>query len=147
MREPEEPRCLTPPAAKSESKQKKLPRQQPSKNGRANHKGLVLIIAQPTTKRKGQIKMTINEMNSKIKELRELRRMSDELQAEIEALQDDFKAEMNAQGVDTLAGADWKVSWKEVQSSRLDSKALKASLPDVAASFTKVTTARRFVLA
>ena len=74
--------------------------------------------------------MTTNEMNNKIKELRELRRMSEELQAEIEALQDSFKAEMSAQGVDTLAGTDWKISWKEVQSSRLDSKALKASLPE-----------------
>ena len=87
--------------------------------------------------------MTINEMNNKIKELRELRRMSEELQA----LQDSFKAEMSAQGVDTLTGTDWKISWKEVQSSRLDSKALKASLPDVAASFTKTSTIRRFVLA
>ena len=59
--------------------------------------------------------MTINEMNSKIKELRELRRMSEELQAEIDALQDSFKAEMSAQGVDTLTGVDWKISWKEVQ--------------------------------
>ncbi len=91
--------------------------------------------------------MTTNEMNNKIKELRELRRMSEELQAEIEALQDSFKAEMSAQGVDTLAGTDWKISWKEVQSSRLDSKALKASLPDVAASFTKTSTIKRFVLA
>ena len=87
--------------------------------------------------------MTTNEMNNKIKELRELRRMSEELQAEIEALQDSFKAEMSAQGV----GTDWKISWKEVQSSRLDSKALKASLPDVAARFTKTSTIKRFVLA
>ena len=91
--------------------------------------------------------MTINEMNSKIKELRELRRMSEELQAEIDALQDSFMAEMSAQGVDTLTGVDWKISWKEVQASRLDTKALKASMPDVAANFTKITSTRRFVLA
>lgn len=91
--------------------------------------------------------MTTNEMNNKIKELRELRRMAEELQVEIDALQDAFKAEMNVQGVDTLAGTDWKISWKEVKGSRLDTRALKASLPDVAASFTKPTVTRRFVLA
>ena len=54
---------------------------------------------------------------------------------------------MTAQDTDTLTGVDWKVTWKAVTSSRLDSKALKAALPDVAAQFTRQTTARRFVLA
>ena len=36
--------------------------------------------------------MSINEMDSKIKELRELRRMADELAAEMEAIQDSIKA-------------------------------------------------------
>ena len=38
--------------------------------------------------------MSINEMDSKIKELRELRRMADELTAEMEAIQDSIKAHM-----------------------------------------------------
>ena len=91
--------------------------------------------------------MSIDTMNSKIAELRELRRMADELAGEIESLQDEIKAEMTARAVDMLAGSDWKVTWKPVKSSRLDSKALKAALPDVAARFTKETTSRRFVLA
>ena len=40
--------------------------------------------------------MSINEMDSKIKELRELRRMADELTAEIESIQDAIKAHMYA---------------------------------------------------
>ncbi len=91
--------------------------------------------------------MSINEMNGKIKELRELRRMADELQAEIDSLTDSIKAEMTARNVDTLDGSDWRVTWKNVTSSRLDGKALKAALPDVAARYTKPTTTRRFVLA
>ena len=39
--------------------------------------------------------MSINEMDNKIKELRELRRMADELTAEIEAIQDSIKSEMS----------------------------------------------------
>ena len=55
--------------------------------------------------------------------------------------------QMAAQNTDTLTSLDWKVTWKTVTSSRLDSKALKAALPDVAKQFTRQTTARRFVLA
>ena len=87
--------------------------------------------------------MSIIEMDSKIKELRELRRMAEELQAEI----DSIKAEMTARSVDTLAGTDWRVTWKNVTSNRLDSTALKKELPEIAARFMKQTTARRFVLA
>jgi len=52
--------------------------------------------------------MSNTEMNGKIKELRELRRMADELNAEIEAITDSIKAEMSAKEVDELAGNDWK---------------------------------------
>lgn len=86
-------------------------------------------------------------MNEKVKELRELKRLAEELQAEIEGLQDAIKAEMTAQDVDTLTGADWKVTWKPVTSTRLDTAALKKALPDVAQRFTKTTAARRFCVA
>lgn len=91
--------------------------------------------------------MSATEINAKVKELRELRRMADELTAEIEAVQDSIKSQMDAQGVDTLSGTDWKVTWKPVTSARLDSSALKKELPEIAARFMKQTTTRRFVLA
>ena len=87
------------------------------------------------------------ELDSKIKELRELRRMAEELQAEIDGITDTIKAEMTARNVDTLIGADWKATWKEVTSNRLDSAALKKELPDIAARFMKASTSRRFTLA
>ncbi len=46
--------------------------------------------------------MSKKELCSQIKNLRELNRMADELNAEIEATKDAIKAEMAAQGVDTL---------------------------------------------
>ncbi len=87
------------------------------------------------------------ELDSKIKELRELRRMADELQQEIDGITDSIKAEMTARNVDTLTGADWKATWKTVTSSRLDTAALKKALPQVAEQFMKTSTSRRFVLA
>ena len=91
--------------------------------------------------------MSINEMNSKIKELRELRRMADELTAEMETIQDSIKAHMDAIGVDTINGTDWKVTFRAVTSSRIDTAALKKALPDVVERFSKTTTARRFCIA
>lgn len=91
--------------------------------------------------------MSVDTMNEKVKELRELRRMQEELAAEIEAIQDELKAHMDTHGMDTLLGFDWKVTWKPVTSNRLDSTALKKELPDIDARFMKLSTVRRFVLA
>ena len=87
------------------------------------------------------------EIQSKVNELRELRRMADELTAEMESITDSIKRHMDAEGVDTLNGTDWKVTYKAVTSSRLDTTALKKALPDLTAQFTKTTTARRFCIA
>ena len=91
--------------------------------------------------------MSINELDMKVKDLRELHRMAEELQAEIDAAQDAIKAHMDSQGVDTLAGTDWKVTWKPVTSNRMDTTALKKALPEIAERFMKSVTSRRFVLA
>ena len=69
--------------------------------------------------------MSVHEMDSKIKELRELRRMADEMAAEIETIQDGIKQEMTAREVDELSGSDWKVTWKLVKSRRFNSTAFK----------------------
>ena len=89
----------------------------------------------------------MTELTAKVHELRELRRMADEISAEIDALTDAIKAVMTADGVDTINGTDFRVTWKAVSSDRLDAAALKKALPDIAAQFTRKTTTRRFVLA
>ena len=88
--------------------------------------------------------MLAKNLDSQIHELRELRRMADELAAAIDTIQDAIKAEMTAAGVDVLTGSDWKAVWKPFTSSRIDTAALKKALPDLAAQFTKVSTVRRF---
>lgn len=87
------------------------------------------------------------ELDSKIKELRELRRMADEIAAEIETIQDTIKNEMLARSVDELAGTDWRATWKEVVTSRLDIKAIKKAVPDLVEKFTVTTSSKRFCLA
>ena len=91
--------------------------------------------------------MSIDMMNAKVQELRELKRMAAELADEISGIEDAIKAEMQARETYTLALTYCNVTWKTVNSSRLDTTALKKELPDVAARFMKESTARRFVLA
>ena len=91
--------------------------------------------------------MSMSEMETKVNELRELRRMADELAGEIAALEDGLKAYMTANGADELHGPTFRITWKEVTSSRLDGKALKVAAPELWQRFSKQTTVRRFVLA
>ena len=48
--------------------------------------------------------MSINEMEIKVNELRELRRMADELAGEIAIIEDEIKAQMTTTGTDELNG-------------------------------------------
>lgn len=95
--------------------------------------------------------MSMNELETKVAELRELRRMADELAGEIAATEDELKAYMTANSTDTLMGPSFKITWKEVTSSRLDGKAVKARYPALWNSlmdeFGKTTAARRFIVA
>ena len=90
--------------------------------------------------------MTTEERAKKVQELRELMRMADELNAEIEAIKDDLKAEMNEGNGYELHGADYKITWHENVTSRIDAKALKKDLPEIAAKYTRTSASRRFLL-
>lgn len=89
--------------------------------------------------------MSINELEIKCRELRQLQALIEEAQAEAEAIKDSIKAAMGSQ--EALQAGEYKVTWKPVTSSRLDAAALRKALPDVAERFTKETTVRRFTVA
>lgn len=86
--------------------------------------------------------MSNNEVESKIRELRQLQSLIDEAQAEAEAIKDALKLHMGAQ--EELRAKEYKVTYKVVKSARIDVEALRRAMPDVAAAFTKETVSRRF---
>lgn len=81
-------------------------------------------------------------LESTIHEILDLKRMREELDATITSLEDSVKAVMGDE--EHLTAGAYKVSWKTFTSSRVDTTALKKALPEVAAAYTKTTTARRF---
>ena len=89
--------------------------------------------------------MSINEMEAKARELRQLQALIEEAQAEAEAIKDALKAAMGDS--ESIQAGEYRITWKAVTSSRIDTTALKKAMPDVAERFTKETTSRRFCVA
>ena len=86
--------------------------------------------------------MSTPTLENTIHEILDLKRMREELDATITSLEDSVKAVMGDE--EHLTAGAYKVSWKTFTSSRVDTTALKKELPDIAAQYTKQTTARRF---
>lgn len=89
--------------------------------------------------------MSMYEIESKIRELRQLQSLIEEAQTEAEAIKDALKAHMG--DAEELKAGEYKVTWKSVTSSKLDTAPLRKALPDVAERFTKKSTVRRFCVA
>ena len=89
--------------------------------------------------------MSTAEIESKCRELRALLALIAEAEAEAEAVRDALK---RAMGDETeLRAGIYRITWKPVTSVKLDTKALRAALPDVAARFSRESTVRRFCVA
>lgn len=86
-------------------------------------------------------------IDSIMRELAEYIRMQEDAAAMVESLKDQLKERMTAAGVESLAGSEHKATYKAVTSSRVDTASLKKDLPEIAARYTKTTTARRFTFA
>lgn len=89
--------------------------------------------------------MSISEIESKCRELRQLQNLIAEAEQEAEAIKDTLKAHMGDS--EELFAGEYMVTWRPVKSSRLDTTALRKALPEVAERFTKTTTTRRFCVA
>ena len=88
--------------------------------------------------------MSANELTKKVRELKELKAMIDELSAEAATIEDELKAEMNARNVSEMAVGVFKIRYTTVNSTRFDSASFKKSHGDLYAQFSKQTTSRRF---
>ena len=88
--------------------------------------------------------MSISEMEVKARELRQLQALIEEAQAEAEAIKDAIKAAMGDS--ESVQAGEYRITWKAVTTSRIDTSALRQALPDVAERFTKENVTRRFMI-
>ena len=91
--------------------------------------------------------MNAHELDTMIDQIRNLKRLIEEAEAEITSIEDTIKAKMTELDTDELRGDASKVTWKQTSTTRIDSKALKKELPDIAAKYSSTTTYRRFLIA
>ena len=89
--------------------------------------------------------MSTHELERKVRELRQLQALIEEAQAEADAIRDAIKAHMG--DVEELRAGEYRITWKAVKATRIDTTALRKALPDVAQAFTRETTTRRFCVA
>lgn len=91
--------------------------------------------------------MSVNDLTSKLKELKELKLMADELADEITTIEDEIKCHMTKEGVNELIVDVFKVRYMSVTSNRFDSAAFKRTHEDLYRQYTKVTESKRFTIA
>ena len=89
--------------------------------------------------------MSNHELESKIRELRQLQALIEEAQQEAETIKDAIKAHMGDS--EELRAGEYRVTWRAVKSARIDASALRKAMPDVVEAFTRETTVRRFCVA
>lgn len=89
--------------------------------------------------------MSTSEIITKCRELRELQALIEEAQAEAEGIRDELKRAMG--GAEELRAGEYKITWRPIKAVKLDVKALRAALPDVAERFSRESTTRRFCVA
>ena len=88
--------------------------------------------------------MSTIELSAIIERLKEYEAIQAEAAAEVEALKDQIKAEMNSRGVEELEAGQYIARFTTVLSNRFDSTAFKKVMPETYKAFTKQTTSRRF---
>ena len=80
--------------------------------------------------------MTVQNIELKVKELKELQRMSEEL-----------KKEMELRCTDEIITNEYKFRYKAVESKRFDTTAFKSKYADLYEQFAKLSVTKRFSIA
>lgn len=88
--------------------------------------------------------MSTVEMISKIESLKEWETILAEAQAEVEALKDDIKREMDARGVEELEAGQYIARFTTVLSNRFDTTTFKKEHNEMYKLYTKQSKSRRF---
>ena len=88
--------------------------------------------------------MSEKQLTAKIRKLRKLQTQIEAAEQEAEAIKNEIKAHMG--DTEELRAGEYKVTWKNVVSTRLDTKAMKQALPDLVERFTNTVITRRFCI-
>ena len=91
--------------------------------------------------------MTERMIENRIKKLSILEEQIAQLQEQADAIKGELKADLEEKGLEELKTKNFLIRWKEIVSSRLDSKALKEALPEIYRQYGRPSKSRRFTVA
>lgn len=89
--------------------------------------------------------MSTNELNAKLRELHKLKAKQDELSEKISAIEDEIKTFMG--DTEEMRTGTYKITFKGISGTRLDTKSLKKELPEIAERYTIATFCKRLIIA
>jgi len=89
----------------------------------------------------------MTNMEAKIREYREYKRMAEEMQAIADAIADELKAAMTEAGETKMIVGEYKLSYSDCTRRDIDKKALAADHADIFAAYTRQTSYKRFSVA
>lgn len=84
-------------------------------------------------------------INQKMSAYAELLMKLDRLQQEADDMKNELKNYMDSKEIDVLIGKEHKITYKVVVTNRIDSKALKKDMPEIAEKYSKTSSTKRFV--
>ena len=90
--------------------------------------------------------MVTKDIATKLELIHALKEQKAEIQAQITALEDNIKAEMDAHGVSSLTVGKCTAKYTRYFSERFDSTAFKADHEDLYVEYTKAIPASRFTV-
>jgi len=88
--------------------------------------------------------MSTFELTGKIEALKEWEALLAEATAEVEAIKDEIKREMERRGVEEIEAGQYIARFTTVLSNRFDTTAFKREHSEMYKMYTKQTTSRRF---
>ena len=84
------------------------------------------------------------DMVERVRKIKELKLAVAEIENAVTKIEDEIKAEMEAQNVSEIIADVFKIRWVPYTTTRIDTTALKTELPDIALRYTKTIESRRF---
>lgn len=85
--------------------------------------------------------MTERQIENRVKKLREIESQRKALEEKEKALKEEIKKDMESKGLEEIRTKNFIIS------NTLDSKALRATFPDICEQFTKQSASKRFTIA
>jgi predicted phage-related endonuclease len=85
-------------------------------------------------------------LENRINRIMALDAQAAELKKQADAIREEIKAEMESQGTNELHTPNFIVRWKEIISSRFDSKTFKTTHPALYEAFATATASKRFTI-